>query len=394
MPLTDAACRVLNKSGKREKRADGGGLYLLVTPTNAKTWNLAFRFEGRPRTLPLGKYPAVSLAEARLKREQAKVHLQAGRDPGTIAKAEAAPVDRGRLFANVARAWFKAQVEPRRDPKYAARVWSRVEADLILALGDKDIAEITPADVLRALRAIEGRGAVYSARTISRYASGVFRYARIEHGLTTNPAEGLGDALSPRPSVVGQPRLAPADVGGFYAALDKPHGDDDLTRLALELTMHVVLRSGELRGGRWSEIRGNEWHVPGARMKMKRPHIVPLSRQALSLFAKLKQISGERILLFPGRRSGHPISENTILFCIYGLGYKSRASCHGWRATFSTWAHETGRWPSEHIESSLAHADKNEVRRAYNDSEYLRQRREIMQAWSDWLDAQRILGDI
>lgn len=394
MPLTDVACRAANRTGKREKRADGGGLYLMVSPTGAKTWGLAYRFEGRSRTLAIGAYPTTSLGQARLRREQAKLDLQAGQDPGAIAEAEAKPIDRGRLFENVASEWFRVNVQPRREAQYAGRVWSRVEADLLPALGAKDVGEITPADVLKALRAIEARGAVYSARAIGRYASAIFRFGRIEHGLPSNPAEGIGDALLPRPKVVGQPRLAPAEVGAFYAALDRPHDDSELTRLGLELMMHVVLRSGELRGGRWSEIRGDEWHVPAQRMKMKRPHIVPLSKQALALIARLRAISGNRILMFPGQRPGHPISENTILFSIYGLGYKGRASVHGWRATFSTWAHESGRWPSEHIESCLAHADENSVRAAYNDTTYLRHRREIMQAWSDWLDMQRILGDL
>lgn len=197
MPLTDVSCRAANKTGKREKRADGGGLYLMVSPTGAKTWGLAYRFEGGSRTLSIGAYPITSLGQARLRREQAKLDLQAGLDPGA-AKAEAKPIDRGRLFENVATEWFRVSVQPRREAQYAGRVWSRVEADLLPALGSKDVGEIEPADVLRALPAIEARGAIYSARTIGRYASSIFRFARIEHGLPGNPADGIGDALLPR----------------------------------------------------------------------------------------------------------------------------------------------------------------------------------------------------
>ena len=156
--------------------------------------------------------------------------------------------------------------------------------------------------------------------------------------------------------------------------------------------MHTVLRSGELRGGRWAELQGEDWAVPAERMKMKRAHVVPLSRQAQALLARLQVISGNGPMMFSGRRPGHTISENTILFAIYALGFKGRASGHGWRATFSTWAHSTGRWPSEWIEACLAHVDKNVIRAAYNRQTWLDQRREIMQAWSDWLDEQRRAG--
>jgi len=392
--LSDDAIRAPNLTGKREKRSDGDGLFLLVTPTGRRSWALSYRWDGTQRTLPLGKFPAMTAAEARLLAERARVAVDRGEDPGLGTKRAAvaqAKVDRAKRFDTVAGEWFATQVAARRDPRYAARVWSRVEADLLPALGDKAVDQIAPADVIAALRAVEQRGAIYSARTIGRYASGIFRFARATHGLKDNPAEGIGDALRPTPPGKSQPSLAPSEVCDFYAALQQPHGDEELTRLALELTMHTVLRSGELRGGRWSEIQVNEWHVPAGRMKMKRAHIVPLSRQAMALLARLRQITGNGPLMFPGRRPGHTISENTVLFCIYGLGFKGRASGHGWRATFSTWAHEGGRWPSEWIEACLAHADSNKVRAAYNKATWLDQRREILQAWSDWLDTEALL---
>ncbi len=395
--LTDADCQRPNVTKKREKRADGGGLRLVVTPTGGRTWELAYRFEGLHRTLPLGSYPAVSIDEARRLTVAVREAVRRGEDPGSKTKRAArqqAAVDRARRFDAVAEQWFKRTVETRRDAKYAARVWSRVEADLLPTLGDRDIAKIEPADVLAALQAIEARGAIYSARTIGRYASSIFKYARVSHGVKDNPAEGISHALLPTPATVGQPRLAPSEVMYFYIALTKPHRDEELTRLALDLVMHTVLRSGEIRRGRWSEIQGAEWHIPAERMKMKRAHIVPLSRQVIEMLARLRELTGNGPLMLPGRRPGHPLSENTILSAIYGLGYKGRASAHGWRATFSTWAHESGRWPSEWIERCLAHVDNNAVRRAYNDAEWFSQRREIMQAWSDWLDFQREVSEL
>lgn len=395
--LTESEIEAPNTSGRREKRADGNGLRLVVTPTGRRSWEVAYRFNGRPRTLPIGRYPGITPAEARYRCEQIRAALDRGEDPGLGSKrqtAERERAERARRFDAVAEQWFKTQVEPRREPKYAARVWSRVAADLLPPLGAKAIDDITSADVLAALQAVEDRGAIYSAKTIGRYASGIFRYARIAHGLERNPAEGIGGALRPTPAKVGQPSLPPGEVSYFMAALDRPHKDDELTRLALRLVMHTLLRSSELRGGRWSEIRGNEWHVPADRMKMKRPHVVPLSRQSLSLIAQLRVVSGNGPLMFPGRRPGHPIVLNTLLFAIYGLGFKGRASVHGWRATFSTWAHESGRWPSEWIEACLAHVDRNTVRAAYNRQTWLPQRREILQEWSDWLDMQAEIGEL
>lgn len=398
--LTDADCLRENTRGRREKRSDAHGLRLVVTPKGGRTWELAYKFQGMPRTLPLGKYPAVSITEARRLAGEARSKADRGEDPGSRTKrqmVERAAVDRARRFDAVAEEWFKRTVKPNRAPGYAARVWSRVSADLFPALGDMDVATIESVDVLRALQAIENRGAIYSAKTIGRYASGIFRYARISHGLKHNPAEGIGDALLPTPAKVGQPSLPPAEVAEFYAAMYQPHRDEEVTRIALELTMHTVLRSGELRGGRWAELQGAEWAVPAERMKMKRAHVVPLSSQAQALLARLREISGNGQMMLPGRRPGHSVSENTILFAIYSLGFKGRASGHGWRATFSTWAHESGRWPSEWIEACLAHVDTNAIRAAYNRGSYIEQRREIMQAWSDWLDQQRtegMLGDL
>lgn len=395
--LTDAECQRPNVTGKREKRADGRGLRLVVTPTGGRTWELAYRFEGLARTLPLGAYPTVSIEEARRLVAEAKATISRREDPGARtlrATRQQAARDRARRFDAVAEEWFKRTVETRRDPRYAARVWARVKADLLPSLGALDVGEITSADVLRALQAVEARGAVYSAKTIGRYASSVFRYARIAHGVRDNPAEGIGDALLPTPAKVGQPSLPPTGVARFWAAFDRPHEDEELTRLALQLVMLTALRSNELRGARWSEIRGTEWHVPAERMKMKRPHAVPLSLQAAALVERLRELTGSGPLMFPGRRPGHSISENTVLFAIYGLGFKGEASVHGWRATFSTWAHATGRWPSEWIEACLAHLDTNAVRAAYNRQDWLPQRREIMQAWADWLDVQRGVGEL
>ncbi len=387
--LTEEECA--RPAARREKRSDGGGLRLVCSPRGGRTWELALRVDGAQKTLALGSWPDMSIAAARAKAAEVRARPDPMAESAPVRRAQAA-AERARRFDAVAREWFDVRVAPKRAEAYAARVWSRVEADLIPALGAMDVGAISSADVLRTLRVIEARGAIYSAKTIGRYAAGIFRYARIAHGVALNPAEGLSDALLPDPAVVRQPALSPEEVPEFFAALDRPHGDSRLTRIALELTMHTVLRSRELRGGRWEEVIGSEWRVPAKRMKVKEPHVVPLSRQALALLEELRGLTGEGPLMFPGLRPGHTISENTVLFCIYALGFKGRASAHGWRATFSTWANASGDWDESLVERCLAHQVGSKVSRAYNRGDYLERRRAVMQAWSDWLDAQRAAG--
>lgn len=393
--LTDEDC--LRPVTKRTKRADGQGLRLVVTPRGGRTWELALRVDGVPKTLALGSYPETGILDARAKAAAVRAKAARGEDPmasGRAARVRAAAVERGRRFDAVASDWYQRRILTQRDAKYAARIWTRVSEDLLPAIGDMDVAAITPADILRALQAVEGRGAIYSAKRIGGYARDIFAYARITHGVAINPAEGLRAALLPNPKEQGQPALTPSEVAGFYAAMDRPHADSRLTRIALELTMHTVLRSGELRGGRWPEVSGADWAVPASRMKAGLAHTVPLSTQARALLEELRAISGGGAMMFPGPRPGKTLSVNTVLFAIYGLGFRGKASGHGWRATFSTWAHATGRWDSLWIEACLAHQDKNQVRAAYNRGDFLAQRVEIMQAWSDWLDEQRAVAHL
>lgn len=387
--LTEEECA--RPATRREKRSDGGGLRLVCSPRGGRTWELALRVDGTQKTLALGTWPEMSIAAARAKAEEVRTSPDpmAGSAPVKRAQVEA---ERARRFDSVAREWFDVRVAPKREPVYAARVWSRVAADLIPTLGSKDVGEITSADMLAVLRKIEERGAIYSAKTVGRYASGIFRFARIAHGVAINPAAGLSDALRPDPPVVRQPALPPEEVPEFFAALDRPHKDSRATRIALALTMHTVLRSRELRGGRWSEVVGADWTVPADRMKVRETHVVPLSTQAAALLAELRDLTGGCPVMFPGLRPGHIMSENTILFCIYALGFKGRASAHGWRATFSTWANASGRWDESLIERCLAHQVGSKVSRAYNRGDYLERRREVMQAWSDWLDEQRLFA--
>lgn len=407
MPLTDSKCRAPNTTGKREKRSDGGGLRLLVTPTGRRSWELAFRWDGKQTTLPLGPYPAVSLGTARLRREQAKLEIQAGRhpDPGKVADAPQT-ADRARVFSRVAEEWFDARKRPTLDERTAGRQWARL-AKLFPALGDRDIGDIGPGDMLEALRSIEDAkrgkhvgpetGAVYTARRVRGMAEALFAYARIPYGLTgVNPASAeLLHSLRPVPAARNQPALPFDALPAFYAKLRGERclqaQDDTRTRLAVELILHTLLRTHELRFGRWDEIRGDEWHIPAERMKVvngiARDHIVPLTARAQEILKELRPFARASEMIFPGLRPGRPMSENTMGNWIKARGYQDAATIHGLRTTFSTHLHESG-WRSEWVEVQLAHVDRDKVRGVYNKAVYLDDRKRMMTWWGEELARQ------
>lgn len=402
MPLTDAKCRTPNTTGKREKRSDGGGLRLVVSPTGKRQWELAFRWEGKPTTMPLGPYPTVGLAAARMRREQAKLELQAGRHPGCNPESAPRKVDRKRLFRNVAEEWFAAQKRPVLDARTAGRQWARLHG-VFGRLGDMDVRDVRPADVLDALREIEARGAVYTARRVRGMVESVFDYAAIPYGVESNPASPrLLQSLRPVPAARNQPALPFDRLPWFYAKLRGERcaqaQDDTRTRLAVELVLHTALRTHELRHGRWEQIRGDEWHLPAAQMKevngVQRDHIVPLTPRAQEILRELRPSARASAMIFPGLRPGRPMSENTMGNWMKARGYQDVATIHGFRTTFSTHAHESGLWQSAWIEMQLGHVDRDKVRGVYNKAQYLDQRRQMMRWWGDELAKQEAVGEL
>lgn len=409
MPLTDAKCRAPNTTGKRLKLSDGGGLRLVVSPTGRRQWELAFRWQGKPQTLALGPYPTVSLAQARRKREEAKLELQAGRHPDP--EKAAGPGNPKRLFRAVAAEWFEARKRPVLDERTAGRQWSRI-SKLFPALGDRDIAEIQPADMIEALRAIEeskrGKsvetGAVYTARRVRGMAEALFAYAAIPYGLTGgNPAStDLLHSLRRTPRARNQPALPFRDLPTFYTKLRGERclqaQDDTRTRLAVELVLHTVLRVHELRHGRWDELVGDEWHIPAHRMKavngVQRDHIVPLTPRAQEILKELKPYARQSELIFPGLRPGRPMSENTMGNWMKARGYQDVATIHGFRTTFSTHLHESGLFESAWIEMQLAHVDRDRVRGVYNKAQYLEQRKAMMRWWGEELARQEDVAEL
>jgi integrase len=381
MPLSEAKCRNEKPGDKQKKLSDGGGLYLLVLPSGGKSWRLGYRFQGKQKAVAFGQYPAVSLAAAREKRDEAKRTLAAGNDPGT------ATVRKAETFEQVARRWH-ANESAQWVPAHAERVLSRFERDVFPTLGHKTLDAIEPPDVLDVLRQVEARGALDIAKRLRQSISSVFRFAIAEGKARTNPAADVGQALKPKPRVKHMATIKAGELPELLWRISVYDGAH-VTRLALLFALHTFVRTNELRFATWSEIEGLDgdeplWRIPAERMKMRREHIVPLTPQAVAILRKaMAYRDGPHV--FPGQRG--PMSENTLIFALYRMGYHSRQTVHGFRRLASTVLNEAG-FPPDHIERQLAHVEENKIRGAYNSAEWLPGRRRMMGWWSDYLDTQ------
>lgn len=387
MKLSDITCRNAKPEAKSRKLSDGGGLYLEVMPTGSKYWRLKYRHGGKEKRLALGVYPEVSLKEARDKRDKARKLIVDGVDPSQTKKQEKLRqiINTTNSFEAVAREWHGHQKVcwTERHAKYVLR---RVEADLFPVIGFRPINEITAPELLLALREIEKREATEVAHRVLQTAGQIFRYAivtgRADHDLSAD----LRGALKPHKRTHFA-SLEAKDLPEFLSKLEEYDGDLQ-TKLGLKLMLLTYVRTSELRGAKWEEFDMDKakWRIPAERMKMRDPHIVPLSRQAIEVIKALEPISGNRRHLFPNRNKPLScISENTLLFAMYRMGYRGRATTHGFRSTASTVLNEHGFRPDV-IERQLAHAERNKVRASYNHAQYLPERQQMMQWWADYID--------
>jgi integrase len=392
MPLTDTRIRNAKRQAQPYKLSDGGGMYLLVTPKGARYWRLDYRFAGKRRTLALGVYPTVSLSNARVRREEARALLDKNTDPIIAKKASKrlAKLANVNTFDAIAREWLEKQ-RNRLSPRYQALLLARIEADIFPLIGSRPITDIDAPELLEALRKVEKRGALESARRLRQICGQVFRYAVATGRATRDPSVDLKGALSSPGRKRGHKAMAREELPGFLAAVEAYDGDPR-TRLALRLIVLTFVRTSELRGARWSEFENLEgenalWRIPAERMKMKSEHIVPLAPQATAVLRELRSLSGSDAspFLFPSPAREGFMSYNTMLFALYRMGYHGRATVHGFRAMASTILNEMGFRPDV-IERQLAHEERNKVRAAYNRAEYLGQRREMMSRWANYLD--------
>jgi integrase len=400
MPIrNDVAFRSAKPREKPFKLSDGGGLFLLVQPNATKLWRLAYRFDGKQKLLALGAYPVISLTDARIKRDAAKKLLSGGIDPSIERKIErrTAQMSRRNTFKAVAEELMvKFAAEKDAPATLKKKQWL---LDFALSeFGNRPIAEIKAPEILEALRKIEKRGRHETATRVRSTVGAVFRYAIATGRAERDPSADLRGALI-TPTVTHRATIVePNAVGALLRAIDGFEGQPT-TRYALQLAPLVFVRPGELRKAEWSEfnIDSVEWKIPSAKMKMGRPHRVPLAEQTLSILAELREITGGSKYLFPSVRSWHrPISENTLNAALRRLGYdKTELTVHGLRSTASSLLNESGKWNADAIERQLAHQEQDEVRGAYTHAaEFWQERVKMMRWWASYLDELRDRGRV
>ena len=388
MALTDTAIRRVKPQEKPYKLFDEKGMYLHVSAAGSKLWRLKYRFAGKEKTLALGIYPERSLAEARVKRDDARKLLHDAIDPGVVRKQERRDrqLRSENTFEVVAREWHRNQ-RAKWTERHADYVLRRLSADVFPALGPRPVADIDAPELLDVLRKIEARGAFDIAHRAQQTCGQIFRYAVAIGRAKVDPSPSLRGALRAAERVRHHAALSAVELPEFLAKLENYDGARQTT-LALRLLLLTFVRTSELRAAAWAEINEDtaEWRIPAERMKMQREHIVPLSRQALEILRELRASNGHRHHVFMNTVNHQkPMSENTMLYALYRMGYHSRATGHGFRATASTILNEQG-WRPDVIERQLAHLERNKVRAAYHRSEYLAERRQMMQHWADFLD--------
>jgi integrase len=401
MALTDVAIKNAKSHEKPYKMGDAGGLFLLVQPSGGKLWRLKYRVDGREKKLAIGPYPEISLAEARRRRDDARTLIITGKDPSLEKQRDKvwSRVQAESTFAALTKEYC-AKRKRDGDKAWAATTATRSEyllSFLDSSIGRVAITEIKPTDVLTAVRKIEDKGRRESARRTLQLASAVFRYAVATGRLASDPTRDLRGALT-APTVKHYAAITdPNRVGEMLRAIDGYVGLG-LTKLALQLAPHVFVRPSELRSAAWGEIDldGALWTIPAAKMKMRKVHHVPLSRQAVAVLRDVKAVTGPAGFVFPGMRSrARPMSENTLNAALRRLGYTSEEmTSHGFRALASTLLNESGRWHPDAIERALAHSDKDKVRAAYHRGQHWKERVEMAQWWSEYLDQLRKGADI
>jgi integrase len=387
MALTDTAARTAKPREKLYRMADAAGLCLEVTPGGSKLWRYRYRFGGKAKMIGLGTYPTVTLAKARERREDARRLLANGIDPTAHKQAEkTAQSALAHTFEELAREWY-AYNSPRWAISTAAKALQYMEADIIPVIGQRPVKEVTRPELVALVRKVEKRGALNVAGKIRQWLSQIFRYGLAKGSVESNPATDLDVVAAIAPRIKNHPHVPFSEIPILLAKLDAAKCDV-MTRIAVRLLLLTGVRPGELRHATWSEIdlESATWTIPTARMKARRPHIVPLPRQVVARLLELKEITGSYPIVFPGRNNRErPQSENTVNKALHQIGYEGQQTGHGFRHLLSTELNSRG-YNRDWIERQLAHGDQDEIRDTYNHAHYLEQRRQMMQAWADSID--------
>ncbi|WP_037036507.1 integrase arm-type DNA-binding domain-containing protein [Rahnella sp. WP5] len=388
MKLNARQVETAKPKDKPYKMADGGGLYLLVKTNGSRYWRLKYRIDGKEKLLALGVYPDVSLADARAKRDEARKGIAGGIDPLEVKKEQ--KVEREaqvkNTFQEIALEWHNMKVK-KWSAGYASDILEAFNKDVFPFIGQRPVADIKPLELLNVLKKMEDRGATEKAKKVRQRCGEVFRYAIVTGRAEYNPAPDLTSAMQGHEST-HYPFLTTEELPAFFKALAGYSGSE-LMVLAARLLIITGLRTGELRGALWSEIDTKKalWEISAERMKMRRPHIIPLSTQALTIIEQIRAMTGQFPLLFPGRNDpSKTMSEASINQVFKRIGYTGRVTGHGFRHTMSTVLHEQG-YNTAWIETQLAHVDKNAIRGTYNHAQYLDGRREMLQWYADYMDS-------
>ncbi|MEB2704045.1 integrase arm-type DNA-binding domain-containing protein [Citrobacter koseri] len=402
--LTDSKIRAAKYLTKSYKLTDSQGLYLTVSASGAKLWYLRYRLNGKESRLALGPYPQTTLAEAREKRDAARKLLASGISPSQLRKVHNTAVDESRTFQYVAQAWHTSSLKLWSDA-HAAKILTCLKRYVFPVIGTMDIVQVETRHLSQLVKAIDDKGVHDVAGRVRQHLTKIMRHAVQQGTIKYNPAYDLDGVVSP---VVTRhhPALPLNRLPELLGKINNYRGRL-LTRLALELNLHVFLRSSELRLARWDEfnLKAHIWTVPAKRetvkgvrfsergAKMKDEHLVPLSRQAVALLKQIQAISGESVFVFPGAHTlNKPMSENTInkALCVIGYDTKTEVCGHGFRTMACSALNESGRWSKDAIERQMSHKERNGVRAAYvHKAEHLEARIEMMQWWSDYLEVSR-----
>ena len=386
MALTATTIKTCKPKDKAYKLTDGGGLYLLVSPSGGKWWRFDYRCQSKRKTLSMGVYPAISLKDARDRRDEAKKQLANGIDPAMVRKSQKHQQSQPNTFEAVAREWHD-KFKPGWSDTHASRLLRLLERDIFPWLGSMPVSDVSSPLLLQTIRRIETRSLDTAHRAMQNCGQ-VFRYAIATGRQQNDPTHALKGAIPPIRDNHFASITHPEQIGPLLRAIEGYKGEF-ITQSALRLGPLVFVRPGELRHAEWSEINLEigEWRIPSEKMKMGQPHIVPLARQSIVLLTDLQPLTGTGQYLFPSVRSlDRPLSENTINAALRRLGYtKDEMTGHGFRSMASTLLNEQG-WNRDHIERQLAHAERNKIRAAYNYADYLPERRKMMQAWADYLE--------
>ncbi len=393
MALTDIVVKSAKPRSKHYKLADGGGLYLLVTPTGGRLWRLKYRVHGLEKKLSLGRYPDLTLSAARKLRDAAREAVASGGDPAATKRRQriVAKVAVGTTFGDVALEYIQKCEREGRSPATVVKLrWSREW--LLPAIGSRPVDQIEPHEVLAVLKRQEAAGNLETARRTRAFASRVFRYAVATARAKSDPASLLLGAVAAPKAKHLAAIIDAGRAGALLRAIDRYDGQP-ATKLALELLPHVFVRPGELRQAEWGEVDFDAavWRVPASRMKKRREHVVPLSRQSIAILERGRAMTGGERFIFPaiGNRE-RPLSENTITQALRRMGFSAEEmTAHGFRAMASTLLNESGKWSPDAIERALAHKDGDQVRAAYHRGAHWDERVAMAEWWSDHLDTLR-----